>query len=96
MSFEKPEKFSEQPKECLIKKLDIVYNFFSSEKLVYCEDLLNSLENLIEKIEKTKPELVAPNNHTVDIIGQLYAKLRYVQRLRDVPEKKEEEVDKKK
>ena len=59
MSFEKPEQFSEQPRECLIKKLDVLYNFFSTEKLVLCFDLLDDLEKLISssKYKKEKYNL---------------------------------------
>jgi hypothetical protein len=94
MSFEKPEKFSEQPKECLIKKLDVIYNFFSSEKLVYCEDLLVNLEKLVNEVEKIKPESIAPNNHMVDVLGQLLGKLGFVKIVRNIPEKKEKETNK--
>lgn len=91
----KREQPDEQIKKSLIQNLDIVYNFFSSEKLVYCEDLLNNLERLIEKTEEIKPEKIAPNSHAVDVIKQIEMKLRYVQRLKNIPEKKEKEVDKK-
>lgn len=94
MSFEKPEKFSEQPRECLIKKLDVLYNFFSTEKLVLCYDLLDDLEKLIKEVEKMQPQQIAENNHMTDVAGQLNMKLGFVKRLRNIPEKKEEEVAK--
>jgi len=94
MRFENQEKFSEQPKECLVKKLDVLYNFFSTEKLVLCYDLLDSLDKLINEVEKLKPESIAPNNHMVDVIGQFYGKLCAVPIVKNIPEKKENEINK--
>lgn len=94
MSFEKPEKFSEQPKTCLIKKLDILYNYFSSEKsLVYDEVLLNNMEKLIAKIEKTEPMWIGDGNHMGHILGQIESGFISAKRLRADHEKKEDKFN---
>lgn len=92
MSFEKPEKFSEQPKTCLIKKLDILYNYFSSEKqLVYDGALLDNIEKLIAKIEKIDPRWIGDGNHMSHILGQIESGFISAKRLRADHEKKENE-----
>ncbi|HPN96742.1 MAG TPA: hypothetical protein PLK35_03155 [Candidatus Moranbacteria bacterium] len=83
------EQFSEKPKDCLIGKLDKMYNYFSSEKLAYDEKFLENLKKVIETIEKLRPEQIAASNHMGHIIGQLETGFGYAGRIKKIPEIKD-------
>lgn len=77
---ESPEKFSETPKQCLLKKINNISGFFEKENWVNGDFIIDDLSLLKKEIEKLFPQQIAQESHLAHILGNIEMQLLFIRR----------------